>query len=133
MPLQHGRRLRELDVAVVDDLDAVSPRIAEVEPAAGQDLDARPPRGPPHRLLVVDDQPEMAIVVAAWARPSLSARNWSPMSRNAMPRRPSAELEGEEPAVERERLLEIADLERDVVDARAGPGRSAGSSGCTCG
>ena len=36
----------------------------------------------------------------------------------------SAELEGEEAAVERERFLEIADLESDVVDAQE-PGPAA--------
>ena len=40
----------ELDVAVVDDLEAVAPRVEEVEPAAGEDLAApraRPRRGRP--------------------------------------------------------------------------------------
>ena len=43
-PREHARRLRELDLAVVDDLDVVAPGVEEVEPAPGKDLGARPPR-----------------------------------------------------------------------------------------
>ena len=37
------------------------------------------------------------------------------------PRRPAAQLELEESAVEGQRLLDVADLERDVVDADQTP------------
>ena len=39
------------------------------------------------------------------------------MSMNAAPRRATAQRELEEGTVERERLVDVADLERDVVDA----------------
>ena len=43
--------------------------------------------------------------------------NWSPMSTNAIafPIRPR-QLEVEDPAVPLERLVDVTDLERDVVD-----------------
>ena len=57
----------ELDVAVVDDLEAVAPRVEEVEPAAGQDLQPLAlDRGADGRL-VVDDEAEVAAVVGALA------------------------------------------------------------------
>ena len=37
--VEHRRRLGELDVAVVDDLDPVAPRVAEVQPPARLDVD----------------------------------------------------------------------------------------------
>ena len=42
--------------------------------------------------------------------------NWSPMSTNAIPAIAAAQLEVEQATVERERLVDRADLERDVVD-----------------
>src|SRR4051794_38177518 len=36
--LQHGRRLRELHLVVLHDLNEIAPGIAEVEPPTGQDL-----------------------------------------------------------------------------------------------
>ena len=46
----------ELNVRVADDLDPIAPRVHEVEERAGQWLDARFRKRPPHRLLVVDEQ-----------------------------------------------------------------------------
>src|SRR6185437_11573133 len=53
-------RLRELDVAVVDDLNVVAPGVAEVEPAAGLQFDAGVNQRLAGRLLVVDDEAEVA-------------------------------------------------------------------------
>ena len=61
-PLQHAVGLRELDLVVLHDLDAVAARIAEVEPGARQDL------GP----CLLEREPR-----------SNRATNWSPISRNA--------------------------------------------------
>ena len=48
--------------------------------------------------------------------------NWSPMSTNAMRAHPATHLKFEQSAVERERLLDVAHLDRDVVDAdQSGP------------
>ena len=47
------------------------------------------------------------------------------MSMKAIPPPAPAQLEVEEASVERQRLLDVADLEGDVVDARRGAGRRA--------
>jgi len=54
-------RLRELDVGVGHDLDLVAPRIEER--VAAQDLHAGLARSREHGLLVVDDEPEVALCV----------------------------------------------------------------------
>src|SRR3954447_2421025 len=52
--------LGELDLVVLDNLDAVAVGVEKVEAAAGQDLGARGDQCPARRLLVVDDKPEVA-------------------------------------------------------------------------
>ena len=66
---QHRGSLRELDVAVVDDLHAVAPRVAEVEAAAREDRDAGASSAAPRGLAVVDDEAEMALGVGRRPRP----------------------------------------------------------------
>ena len=99
-PAQHRRGLGELDVAVLDDLEVVAPRVANCRPRPRSRLDAGRLQGRPHRLAVVDDEPEVAAVVGPLAPALGDARNWSPMSRNAMPAHAAAQLEGEQPPVE---------------------------------
>ena len=132
----HGRehlgRLGELDVAVLDDLDVVAPRVDEVEPAAGQDLGARLLERLAQRRAVVDDEAEVAVLVlglraAGGERDELIAHVDERHARAA-----AAQRELEQPAVEGERLVDVADLERDVVDADqtrlGGLGRSHGAT-----
>src|SRR5437763_9206631 len=57
-PREHAIRLRELDLVVLHDLDAVAARIAEVE-ARPKHLDTGLLERIPDRLLVVDDEPEV--------------------------------------------------------------------------
>ena len=55
------------------------------------------------------------------SRPSASARNWSPRSTNAIPGAPPRSVsEPKKRLEERERLVERADLQRDVVDPEHG-------------
>ena len=61
-------------------------------------------------------RPKWRVASGPCVRPSASARNWSPMSTNAMPGDPAAQLQLEQAPVEVERLVDRADLERDVVD-----------------
>ena len=73
--------------------------------------------GGAHGLLVVDDEAEVAAVVGRLAaalgeRQELVAHVDERHARSA-----AAELECEQAAVEIECLVEVADLERDVVDA----------------
>ena len=88
---QHRRRLAELDLAVVDDLDVIAPRIVEVERTGRADAHAGVMQRRPDRLLVVDHEAEVpGLVVGGCERPAESAMNWSPMSMNAIraPARP---------------------------------------------
>ena len=52
-----------------------------------------------------------------WVRPAASAMNWSPMSMKAIlsPARPRSS-NSKNRAYQPERLVDVADLERDVVD-----------------
>ena len=59
----HGRGLGELDVAIVDDLNLVAPRVEEVEPRARQDLDRVRLEDCSGRGLVIDDETEVSSLV----------------------------------------------------------------------
>src|SRR5262245_23887231 len=59
--LEDARSLRELDLAVVDELPAVAPRIAEVVRA--DDLDTARTQAAHGLLEVVDDEPDVPAVV----------------------------------------------------------------------
>ena len=115
----HLRRLRELDLAVVDDLHVVSPRVAERAVRCARQRDARRPKRRANRRLVVDDEPEvpLAIDVRRSGR-GASAMNWSPMSTNAICRRsrPRSSSSKNRP-YQASASSSRADLERDVVDA----------------
>src|SRR4051795_1568144 len=63
-PAEHRLRLRELDLVVLHDLDVVAPRVDEAQAARRDDLGAGALERLPHLRLVVDDEPEVAIVVA---------------------------------------------------------------------
>ena len=73
--------LRELDLVVLDDLDTVAGRVAEVEAMAGQDLDAVLLERRRAAALSSTTSPKCG---SSSREPrSKSARNWSPISRNA--------------------------------------------------
>src|SRR6185503_1293768 len=61
-------RLRELDLVVLHDLQAVAARVADVEEPARQDLDAGFLERAARLFLVVDDEPEVRLLRA---RPAL--------------------------------------------------------------
>src|ERR1700758_4366904 len=116
--LRDAGRLRELDVAVVDRLDVVSPRVAEVERGRVRDPDAGRIELGPEGLLVVDDEAEMAIGVrrlgpAAGERDELVAH----VHESHGGALPAAQLEVEEAAVPGQSLVDVAHLEGDMVDA----------------
>src|SRR5262249_39654498 len=102
---------------VVDDLDEVSPRIVEVEPASER-LYAELLQALTHGLLVVHDQPEVTCLIrcltaAARERDELVAH----VDEGHAPA-PTAHLEWPKDRLpEAQRLVEISDLERDVIDS----------------
>src|SRR4029450_183977 len=114
---QHLGGLREVDVRVVDDLDVVAPGVAEVKPATREDFGAGCLERLARRLLVVDDEPEVPVRVR---RLRSSLREGDELIADVDERHPSEvapELELEDPAVPLERLVDVADFQRDVVDA----------------
>src|SRR5262249_6333866 len=111
-PAQDLGRLRELDVAVVNDLDEVAPRVEEVEAAPRLDLDAGLLERAAGRLLVVDDEAEMPMSVGR-LRPAFGERDELVADVDeGHASAASSELEVEDPSVELERLVDAADLER---------------------
>src|SRR6516225_1988648 len=114
---QDMRRLGELDIGILDHLDAVSPRIEKVEKGSRHQLAAGRFDPVAHTRPVVDDEPEMAApVLVRFADlhhvDELVAELDKGVARPFCP-----ELEVEDLAVEIERLIDVADLDRDVVDA----------------
>ena len=90
--------------------------IEEVEPRARKKLDPARLEQLAYRLLVIDDEPKMARRVGA-ARTAVTERQ--ELVAHIEERHPGLALDApqlENRAIERDRLLEIADLERDVVD-----------------
>jgi hypothetical protein len=62
-PAQHVRRLGELDVLIADDLNPITPGVAKVEETSGEQRDTSRLERLVSRLLVIDDQTEMATIV----------------------------------------------------------------------
>ena len=114
---QYIRRLAELDVVVTNDLYPVPPRVKEVEKPSGQRLDARIGQRPANRLLVVDHQPEMAAIVGALLAALLERKELIAEIDESRRCAFSAQLELEQAALESERLLDVTDLERDMIEA----------------
>jgi uncharacterized cupin superfamily protein len=95
----------------------VAPRVEEVETAARDDRRAGSLEGLPGDLQIVDDQADVPLCVgrlhtAGTEGEELVAHVDERHSRNA-----AAERDLEHPAVEVERVVDGADLDRDVVDA----------------
>src|SRR6266545_2856181 len=113
---QHFVRFRELHLVALHDLHVVAPRIAEIEASTGEDRDAGSLERTSRRLLVVDHETEMARAVRR-LRATFHQRDEliaDVDERGAG--HPAAQRELEDAPVEVERLVDLADLERDVVD-----------------
>src|SRR5215813_15085465 len=115
-PAQHARRLGELDVVVVDDLDSVAPGVAEIEEGAGQRLDARRRQRTAYRVLVVDHETKMTAVVGGLGAALLQREELIAQIDERRGLALAAQFELEQAAIERQRLLDIADLEGDMVE-----------------
>src|SRR5439155_20229282 len=108
--------LGELDVVVADDLDAVAPRVAEIEELAGQGLDTGLGHRPAHRLLVVDHQAKVPAIVGRLLAALLQGQELVAEIDESHAVALAAKLEIENTAIERQRFLDIADLQGDVVE-----------------
>jgi len=115
-PLEDPRRLRELDVAVVHDLKVIPPRVAEV--VVADHLRAGLSRGGECRLTLVHHEPDVAVLVG---RLRAAAGNGEELIAHVDERDrvavASPQREVEDPAVEVEGLVDVADLDRHVIDS----------------
>src|SRR5579872_1399091 len=103
---QHLAGLRELDVAVVDDLDVIAPWVVEAQVRRARDRDVGLGERRAHAFLVVDDETE---VTRAVLRLRASARQGDELVAHVDERHlrsgAAAQLELEEAPVPRERLV----------------------------
>src|SRR5262249_23265234 len=113
---QHVRRFGELDIVVADDLDAIAPRIEEIEKWTGQRLEPRRRERAAHRVLVVDHESEMAAAVGRLRAAFLQREELIAQIDERRGLTLAAQLELEQTAVEGQRLLDVADLERDMIE-----------------
>jgi nitroreductase len=120
-------RLREFDLRVLDHLDEVAPGVAEVVSTA-EELDSRLSQRLERGLSVLDDEPEVPLVVGR-LRAALGEREElvAHVEKGHVPVA-FGHLEVEEAAVELDRLVEVAHLERDVVDAHEPGSRGHGGT-----
>jgi heme exporter protein A len=116
-PGEHRRRLGGLDLGVLDHLHAIPPWVAEVQSVPTLDLDARLVERLADLGAVIDHQSEMAVPVGcAW----LAVREGEELIAHVEEGHAwhaSAKLEIEDAAVELDRLVHVADDQRDVVYA----------------
>src|SRR5215472_3490072 len=61
--MQYMRRLGELNIGVLDDLDAIAPRVEKIEERSGQEPSARRLDPRAHAGAVIDDEAEMPALV----------------------------------------------------------------------
>src|SRR5918997_525698 len=113
---EHPRGLRELDVAVLDDLPAVAPRVDKVQSLPGEYLHVQPPQRPPDRLPVVHDDADVAVRVRRLRPLPDDGDKLVPGVDKRHLRPAPAQLEVEDAPVELERRVDVVDLDGHVVE-----------------
>src|SRR6185369_10782178 len=116
-PPKHVPILGELDVGVADDLDEIAPWVAEVEERARLDSDACRLDRRSSGFLVLDHQAEMAAAGRRGVGRFLQREEMVAEVDEGHARLLAAKLQGEELAVEIECLVDVADLDRNMVEA----------------
>src|SRR5262245_64925444 len=106
------RRLGELDIVVAHNLDAVPPRIEEVQEPPGQRLYARGSKSLPHRFLVIDHQPEMPSIIGGLPPTLLQREELVAKIDERRFLALAAQPELEQSPIECQRLFDVADLDR---------------------
>ena len=95
----------------------VAPRVAEVEPAASEDVCPGLLQQAARLLEIVHHQPEVARAVGRLGSALREHQELVAHVDKRHPRHPPAQLELEQLPVEAQPLLDVPDLEHDVVDA----------------
>src|SRR3954471_12941659 len=115
-PVQYPRGLGELDVAVVDDLDQVSPRIAEVEEPSPGDLHPGLLECSADSGLVIDHQAEVPGSVGSAGIDLRKRHELIAHVDEGHPRHAIDALDREDPSVELERFVDVPHLQGDMID-----------------
>ena len=113
---EYIRRLGELDVVIADDLDAVAPRIEKIEKLTGQRLYTHLGQRFPHRFLVIDDKPEMTAVIGSLPAAFLKREELIAEIDEGRVLALTAQREVKQASVECQRLFNVVDLDRDMVE-----------------
>src|SRR5262252_2327887 len=113
--------LAELYVLVAHDLDTVTPRIEEIEKSAWQHLHAGSGQRGADRVFVIDDESEMATVIARLSSPLLQGKELIAEIDEGGIIGFSTQLELEQAPVKRQSFVDVADLQGNMVHThRAG-------------
>ena len=127
---ENMRRLRELDVVVADNLDAVAPRVEEVQKSPRQDLDPGFGQRRAHGFLVIDHEPKVTPVVTGLLAAFLKGKKLVAQIDEGGMLALAAQREFEEAPVESQSPLDVAHLERDVVQSDSAGFAGLGHGGC---
>ena len=119
---QHVRRLGELDVVVPDDLDAVAPRIEEVEKRTRQRFDAGVSQRFADSVLIIDHKAKMAVIVGWLGAALLQREELVAQIDEGRSLALAAKLEVEQATVESQSLFDVTDLESDMVETNGAGG-----------
>src|SRR5215469_11248 len=109
--------LSELDIVVADDLDAVAPGIAKIEEGPTNQRDTSGIERFAGRLLVIDDESDMTAIVGGLSSPLLQGDELVPQIDERHGVALAAQFECEETPVKRQRLFDVTDLQRYVVES----------------
>src|SRR5512132_4459406 len=113
---QHVRRLRELDIVVPDDLDAVAPRIEKIEKRTRQRFDAGVCQRVADGVLVIDHTPKMTAVVSGLRTALLQREELVAQIDECRSLALTTKFEVEQATVERQGLFDVTDLESDMIE-----------------
>src|SRR5512144_2827968 len=114
---QHVRRLRELDIVVPDDLDAVAPRIEKIEKRTRQRFDAGiGQRFADGGLLVIDHKSKMAAVVGGLSTALLERKELVAQIDEGRCLALAAKLEVEQATIEGQSLFDVTNFDSDMVE-----------------
>jgi len=114
---QHIGRLGELDVVVTDDLHSITPGVPKIKEGTVKWSNTSCLECLAGRLLVVDDETEVTTIVCGLLAAFLQGNELIAQVDERHRGTLAAQFEFEKAAVERQRLVDIADLQRDVVEA----------------
>src|SRR5262245_37055670 len=106
----------KLNVLVANDFDPIAPWVEKIEKSARQCLNACVGKGLADRLLVINDEPEMPSIVAGLPSPFMQGEELIAEIDEGGTCTFSPKFEVKQAAIKYESLLNVADLERDMVE-----------------